>query len=471
MASSYNLTPEKKQRLKKEVLEEINKSERTTKKSPNKKAIPAVRKNPQPAAIKIESKSSIDKLKIDKKELKIDIKKAITTVKPQKTTTNNKTIIAKVVIKKPKTTVKKNVKKISTTKVKIKIDNAPAPSPITKKKTRTPEDKIRERDLFFRPDSSVRPSISSIRIAKPKIKINNFKMFILGAVVFLILGSLITLGVNIFGIYKFGWNGQASQKIISVLPLPAGSVDGRFISLADYYRDLNIVKGVLSLNSDSPAIDSDKTKEQIFNRLVSVNIIENELKKYGQSVTKDQLDMEMQKVIDQVGSEDQAKDDIKNAYGMDLDTFKQNVLMPILAVDILSKIITDDESLDVTKDTLKNADDALALAKQPGTDFKTLVLQYSNDPSTINQNGDLGWFSRGELPAEIENAIFSLNDGEIYNQVVRDDVGYHIYKVESKLIDEESGKESVKLNQILITVNTELYIKSLFDNATIKKYI
>jgi len=241
MASSYNLTPEKKLRLKKEVLAEISKNEKLFIKPKNKKITPAVRKNAQPAPIKIVEEKPKTKPIVNKKAMKTDISKEIIK-KETKQVIKPKIDEVKATSKhapRKKTSIKKStaIKKKPTPKPKIERKLTPAPSPVTKKKTRTPEDRAKERELFFRPDSSVRPSISSLRISKPKLKIGNLKMFILGAAVFLILGLVAALGVDVFGIYKLGWNGVVSQKVINVLPLPAGSVDGRTISLANYYKD------------------------------------------------------------------------------------------------------------------------------------------------------------------------------------------------------------------------------------------
>ncbi|MEK7072252.1 MAG: peptidylprolyl isomerase [Patescibacteria group bacterium] len=480
MASRYNLTPERKEKLKKEVMDEIGKTN-SSRMKPRREEKPLLRQNPQPKVFKVEVKKPIIlKSEIKPEEIKKEIKKAPVDKKPADIKLEpelepvRRIVKPKVIKKKINKPVQKQFNKpkkvMVVPLVKIPKKVSPAPSPISKKPIAKDQG-----DSFFKPDSLVKPSFSYKRIFKPKIRIGHKKIFILGAIFCVILGLILAVAINIFGIYKFGWNGAISQSVVHVLPLPAGTVDGRMIKLSDYYNDFNIIQTVLTSGATSttntPLSDNTKIKEQLFNRLVSVNIIENELKKYGQAVTDKNISEEMDKVVSQIGSIEKATDDIKSTYGMDISSFKTNVLKPIIAMDLLSKLITSDENLDINKEAKKNADDALRIALEPGTDFKTLVLQFATDPSTLNQLGDMGWFSRGELPQEIEEAIFSLKDGEVYNQVVKDEYGYHIYKVESRLIDQASGKESIKLSQIFITVNTELYIKSLFDKAVIKRFI
>ncbi len=74
------------------------------------------------------------------------------------------------------------------------------------------------------------------------------------------------------------------------------------------------------------------------------------------------------------------------------------------------------------------ADSVLARARA-GEDFAALAVEFSDDPGSAQQGGDLGWFRRGSnLAREFERAAFRLRPGQISN-LVRTAFGFHIIQV------------------------------------------
>lgn len=48
-----------------------------------------------------------------------------------------------------------------------------------------------------------------------------------------------------------------------------------------------------------------------------------------------------------------------------------------------------------------------------GEDFATLAKKYSNDPSVLSNNGEMGWVGRGRMVPEYEAVAFSIRPGEV----------------------------------------------------------
>ncbi|MBU6505277.1 MAG: SurA N-terminal domain-containing protein [Betaproteobacteria bacterium] len=81
------------------------------------------------------------------------------------------------------------------------------------------------------------------------------------------------------------------------------------------------------------------------------------------------------------------------------------------------------------------AEKILAEAQAHPDRFAALAKQYSQDPGSAAQGGDLGYFGRGMMTQPFENAAFSMKTGEIRGPV-ETEFGYHIIE----LTDIKAGK-------------------------------
>lgn len=77
-------------------------------------------------------------------------------------------------------------------------------------------------------------------------------------------------------------------------------------------------------------------------------------------------------------------------------------------------------------DTKEDAD-AIKEAIDNGQGFATMAKRYSKCPSGA-QGGDLGYFERGQMVKEFEDAAFSLPVGKV-SEPIHTQFGWHIIKV------------------------------------------
>lgn len=85
------------------------------------------------------------------------------------------------------------------------------------------------------------------------------------------------------------------------------------------------------------------------------------------------------------------------------------------------------DSPSVHQEKRKKAEEVVSLLKEKG-DFAALAEQYSDDPSK-GTGGDLGFFTKGSMVPEFDEAVFAMQPGQT-SEVIKTQFGYHIIKLE-----------------------------------------
>lgn len=113
-------------------------------------------------------------------------------------------------------------------------------------------------------------------------------------------------------------------------------------------------------------------------------------------------------------------------------------------------IKTDDKTPPDQDAAAKAKIEALLKRAQAGEDFAELAKASSEDTTTAQAGGDLGFFERGRMVKAFEDAAFGLKVGEL-SGVVKTQFGYHIIKVterrdgKSQTFDEAKRNIALKL--------------------------
>jgi peptidyl-prolyl cis-trans isomerase C len=275
-------------------------------------------------------------------------------------------------------------------------------------------------------------------------------------------------------------------------------VNGTVISRTDYDKELSRLERQLAMGGRTPnPTDMTDMKQRVLEGLVDRELLKQESKKQGISVSdadvnqqvgalrqkfssekeftdalakmnlseadlKSQLrqDMAIKKLIDQqVASKVTiTPDEMKEFYNSHSELFKAPEM--VRASHILIKV----ESNATDADKAKARERIVAIQERikKGEDFAAIAKEASECPSGAN-GGDLDYFQRGQMVKPFEDVAFSQKPGTVSN-VVETQFGYHLIKVTDK-------KDAATVSFDDVKVKLEDYMKQQKINEQLGQYV
>ena len=182
-------------------------------------------------------------------------------------------------------------------------------------------------------------------------------------------------------------------------------------------------------------IDSSRFKDQ-------VNVDPSEVNDYYQNnidlfQSDEELDVEYLEInIEDVAQQVQfSGDEIRDYYENNLDRFVSNEERKsshiLVAID---EDTTDEQAAKLIKEIQ---------TKLETETFEELAKQYSDDPGSAAQGGDLGWAETGLFVPEFESALFSMNVGDT-SEAVKTDFGYHLIRMDDIKPGQQQAFEDIE---------------------------
>ena len=288
--------------------------------------------------------------------------------------------------------------------------------------------------------------------------------------------ALIVLFLGIFAIliYKFHSQSRIVYVVSRVIPYPAERVGNHFVSYGDYLFEVNSNKHYYlsqTTADNKPAIDFNSAdgkaklkqlQKQELLQLQQRAEIHELASKYKVNVTNKDVQTVYDQTAKSAGGESKMKDVLKKYYGWNTSDFRHEVKEGLLKQKVGEKI-QNDPSLNAQAKS--KAEDVLKQVKAGG-DFAELAKKYSQDSSAAN-GGDLGFFSKGQMVKEFEDAAFKLQPGQT-SDLVKSQYGYHIIKV----IEFNGDHTQVHAAHILIkNVDVDQYLQDQLKKTKVKTYI
>jgi peptidyl-prolyl cis-trans isomerase D len=131
--------------------------------------------------------------------------------------------------------------------------------------------------------------------------------------------------------------------------------------------------------------------------------------------------------------------ELKSYYDQHLDEFLEGEQAN--ARHILIRVAPDATEIDRGEAELRA--NGVAQIARAGGDFAAIAAEHSEDPGSKDNGGDLGWFGRGQMVSEFEDAVFSAKPGEIIGPI-QSQFGYHIIKIEGFRPEHQQPFEEVQ---------------------------
>ncbi len=256
----------------------------------------------------------------------------------------------------------------------------------------------------------------------------------------------------------------------------AARVNGQPILLEEYEKEVARFEAAMiaqgyDLSSEEGQQMMAQTRLQILESMIDQVLIEQAAAREGVTVSEEEIEAEVQANVDLKGEEE-----FKvwlEANDMTMEEFRATVRAQLLSTAMFEQVTaaapTSAEQVHVRHILLEKEEEARELLHQlqGGGDFAALARLYSQDESTREQGGEMGWFCRGLLAPEVEEAAFALEPGQL-SEVVHSQFGYHIIQVLEREADRPLSAE------MLHSLKAQIFRRWLQEQreaATIERFV
>lgn len=255
-------------------------------------------------------------------------------------------------------------------------------------------------------------------------------------------------------------------------------------------------------------------KDKIVNELIVKSLLDQEIAKKGIKATDEDIQNELKTIIDKVGSKEelnkilkqrgvsnaQFTDDLKTQIKIKklvnsvqkinisdndakkyYDTHKSefvhgeqvrasHILISANTLEIIQQLKAKNPNIDPADMNTQveaaiavqkaKAEKVLAQVKQNPDDFAKIAQKESDDKTSAERGGELGFFPKEAMVPEFANAAFSMKPNTVSEQLVQSPYGFHIIKVTDRMEAGSTPYAKVK-DEIKFYLETQKQIEVL----------
>ncbi len=263
------------------------------------------------------------------------------------------------------------------------------------------------------------------------------------------------------------------------------TVDGEGITSEQFNSEFQVFKRMYEQQLGKDAMSQvaedgrtfeDKLREDILEKLIMESVLAKDAKAKNIIVTEDEVKAQMDKYIEMMGGQEKIDEFLKGQQlskeyfeeflmkQLLLDKHKEAYLNEVKVTDEEAKEYFNEnkEELVVVKAShilIKTEEEGKAILERlnSGENFATVAGEESIDSASAADGGNLGYFKKGSMISEFEEAAFDLKVGEV-SGLVKTEVGYHIIYIE----DRKDTFETLK-DDITLVLKDDKYLNELKD--------
>lgn len=270
----------------------------------------------------------------------------------------------------------------------------------------------------------------------------------------------------LLSLYKFQSTSTFIYQVTKVVPLPFARVNGSFVPYEEYLFDLRHLihffeeKGGVDFESEQGAQQLVEEKKKIRDVVVNNAYANSIAREKGITVTEQDVDDQINtlKKLGLLGSEPAVFEEVlRSNYDWSVADFRRSIKQQIVNAKVV-------QALDPS--VRQEADRVLA-ELQNGKDFALAAIEYSDDPSTRENGGNLGIVddNKAYLPKAYE-ALTNMKEGDISGVIARNDslvivkhLGFEGDKIKAAQIEFEYKDLAEYLNDYKAKDPAKVYIK------------
>ncbi len=306
-------------------------------------------------------------------------------------------------------------------------------------------------------------------------RMRRYVMLGIGIAIALALAPFVYTAIALYGTDT---ENSFTDTMVQKFPFPIAIVNSSWIPYQEYKDNLARDTRMVDYFKDDPTYASEigrlptneELAEEQLNRMITREILEQAVSESGITVSDGDIDEAYQDfILNQAdGDESEIAKNLEDVYGWTIAEFKADAVRELVLREKLLEYLIDTNKEAVSAQSYSKISDIHSTLQDTPDQFAQLAMQYSED-GTAAIGGDVGYFKRGDMVQEFEDAAFALTEPNQISDIVETQFGYHIIQLIDRKAADDVNPEQIKVRHILVRYSLADYLKQREADSKVKR--